>query len=146
VENRLGRTFRFVELANDINRHMPDYVVRRLTSGLEHRSSLEGANVVLVGMAYKANTGDARESPSVDVANRLIHLGANVRVVDSHIDQRSLPSGTVEIDLTAETLQSAEAVIMLVDHDDIDIDLIAEHASYVLDCRDVINGSAIDKL
>ena len=97
-------------------------------------------------MAYKANTGDARESPSVDVAQRLVELGANVRFVDSHIDHRSLPDGTCEIDLTAENLGAAEAVIMLVDHDDIDIDLIEEHAPYVLDCRDVVRGDAVDKL
>lgn len=146
VEDRLGKTFRFVELANDINRHMPDYVVQRLSAGLTERTSLEGADVVLIGMAYKANTGDARESPSVDVAKRLIDLGANVKFVDSHVDDSSLPPGTTEIDLTAESLESAEAVIMLVDHDDIDIDLIAEHARYVLDCRDVIRGGTADRL
>ena len=144
VENRLGKTFRFVELANDINRHMPDYVVRRLQAGLAERNSLSGAEVVLVGMAYKANTSDARESPSVHVANRLIDLGASVRIVDSHIDERNMPVGATEIDLTIETLESAEAVIVLVDHDDVDIDLIAEHASYVLDCRDIVTGA--DKL
>ena len=144
VENRLGKTFRFVELANDINRHMPDYVVRRLQAGLAERNSLNGAEVVLVGMSYKANTSDARESPSVHVANRLIDLGASVRIVDSHIDERNMPSGATEIDLTVETLESAEAVIVLVDHDDVDIDLIEEHAKYVLDCRDVVNGA--DKL
>ncbi len=146
VEDRLGKTFRFVELANDINRHMPDYVVRRLDAGLPDRTSLDGADVVLVGMAYKANTGDARESPSVDVAERLIELGANVRFVDSHVDDSSLPDGTTEIDLTAEALQSTEAVIMLVDHDDIDLDLIAEHAPYVLDCRDVMRSGVADRL
>lgn len=146
VEDRLGKTFRFVELANDINRHMPDYVVRRLDAGLPDRTSLEGADVVLVGMAYKANTGDARESPSVDVAKRLIELGANVRFVDSHVDDSSLPHGTTEIDLTAEALQSTEAVIMLVDHDDIDLDLIAEHAPYVLDCRDAMRSGTADRL
>ncbi len=144
VENRLGKTFRFVELANDINRHMPDYVVRRLQAGLAERNSLNGAEVVLVGMSYKANTSDARESPSVHVANRLIDLGASVRIVDSHIDERNMPTGATEIDLTVETLESAEAVIVLVDHDDVDIDLIEEHAKYVLDCRDVVNGA--DKL
>ncbi len=146
VENRLGKTFRFVELANDINRHMPDYVVRRLCAGLPERTSLVGVDVVLIGMAYKANTGDARESPSVDVAKRLIELGANVRFVDSHVDGSLLPLGTTVIDLTVETLESAEAVIMLVDHDDIDIDLLAEHTGYVLDCRDVIKGGTADRL
>ncbi|NNC78901.1 MAG: nucleotide sugar dehydrogenase [Acidimicrobiales bacterium] len=146
VKNRLGRTFRFVELANDINRHMPEYVVRRLRAGLTERESLEGASVLLVGMAYKPNTGDARESPSVDVATRLIDLGADVRVIDGHVDSSRLPRGSVEIDLTAAEVASAEAVIVLVDHDDIDLDLINEHASYVLDCRDVLRGENIESL
>ena len=146
VKEQLGKTFRFVELANDINRHMPDYVIRRLQAGLSERQSLDGAHVVLVGMAYKPNTSDARESPSVRVAGRLLDLGAQVSVVDSHIDPRDLPEGTVEIDLTAEELARAEAVVMLVDHDDIEIDLITEHAPYVLDCRDALHGSRIEKL
>lgn len=146
VESRLGKTFRFVELANDINRHMPDYVVRRLQAGLADRQSLDGADVVLVGMAYKPNTSDARESPAMRVADRLVGLGANVSIVDSHVDGSDVPDGTIEIDLTAESLAGAEAVIMLVDHDDVDIDLITEHAPYVLDCRDVLRGEHIDKL
>jgi len=146
VKERLGRTFRFVELANDINSHMPDYVVRRLRAGLNKRESLVGASVLLVGMAYKPNTSDARESPSVDVATRLIELGAHVRVVDGHVDNERLPRGSVEIDLTAGEIAGAEAVVVLVDHDDIDLELINEHASYVLDCRDVLRGDKIDSL
>jgi len=146
VESRLGKTFRFVELANDINRHMPDYVIRRLEAGLSERRSLEGAEVMLVGMAYKANTSDARESPAVDVATRLIELGANVSVVDSHVRSTTLPDGAIEIDLTAQSIEAAEAVVVLVDHDDVDIDLIAEHGNYVLDCRDVVNGETTEKL
>ncbi len=144
VEERLGKTFRFVELANDINKHMPDYVIRRLKAGLSDREDLLGADVLLVGMAYKPNTSDARESPAIDVADRLLRLGANVAVADSHIDPSALPKGSVEIDLTRETIEQSEAVVVLVDHDDVDIDLISEHARYVLDCRDVVYGS--DKL
>ncbi len=150
VENRLGKTFRFVELANDINSHMPDYVIRRLEAGLAARGpnspAIDGADVVLVGMAYKPNTGDARESPAVDVAARLIDLGANVRVVDTHVAAERLPEGSVEIDLTVDALEEAEAVIVLVDHDDIDLNLIERHARYVLDCRDVVAGDRVDKL
>lgn len=144
VEKRLGKTFRFVELANDINQHMPDYVIRRLKAGLDNRIDLAGTNVLLVGMAYKSNTSDARESPAIDVAERLVQMGANVSIVDSHVNPQSLPRGAVDIDLTKESLEQSEAVVVLVDHSDVDIDLIAEHARYVLDCRDVIYGS--DKL
>src|SRR4051812_36714129 len=85
VRRRLGLSFRFVELANDVNDHMPDYVVRRLTVGLNRRrKSVNGSRVLLLGLAYKRNTSDSRESPSLVVAERLVSLGAKVRAVDSH--------------------------------------------------------------
>jgi len=68
----LGIPFRFVELANDVNNHMPDYVVRRLMEGLNaRRQTVNGSRVLLLGLAYKPNTSDARESPSTRVAERM---------------------------------------------------------------------------
>ena len=68
----LGHTFRFVELANDVNEHMPDYVVRRVMEHLNDRElPVRGQRVVLLGMAYKRNTGDARETPSAPIARAL---------------------------------------------------------------------------
>ena len=72
VERTLGQRFRFVELANDINGHMPDYVVRRLLLALNRRGRpVRGSRILLLGLAYKKNTGDARESPALRVAELL---------------------------------------------------------------------------
>ena len=139
VRRSLGHTFRFVELANDVNDHMPDYVVRRLTYGLNRRRKpLNGSRILLLGLAYKRNTSDARESPSRVVAERLVALGADVRVIDTHVALTTLPVGIELASLTAEELRAADAVVMLTDHGDFDLDLVVAHAPYVLDTRRVV--------
>ena len=83
---RSASSFRFVELANDVNDHMPDYVVRRLVLALNRQQqAVNGSRILLLGLAYKRNTGDARESPAVVVAERLLALGAEVRAADPHV-------------------------------------------------------------
>ena len=86
VRRRSGHAFRFVELANDVNEHMPEYVVQRITALLNvHGRAVRGTRILLLGMAYKAATSDWRESPSVVVAERLAALGAEVTACDPHI-------------------------------------------------------------
>ena len=77
VRRSLGQPFRFVELANDVNEHMPDYVVRRLTLGLQPSGAAPstGSRILLLGLAYKRNTGDAREAPGTVIARSLAALG-----------------------------------------------------------------------
>jgi UDP-N-acetyl-D-glucosamine dehydrogenase len=139
VRRSLGHTFRFVELANDVNDHMPDYVVRRLTYGLNRRrKAVNGSRVLLLGLAYKRNTSDSRESPSLVVAERLVALGADLGAVDTHVALGVLPAGMEMVSLTAEELRRSDAVVMLTDHEDFDLDLLAAHAPYVLDTRRVV--------
>jgi UDP-glucose 6-dehydrogenase len=77
------RTFRFVELANEVNEHMPDYAQSRITSLLnEQRKSLSGSKVLLLGLAYKKGSSDWRESPSVAVADQLAESGARIEFCD----------------------------------------------------------------
>jgi UDP-N-acetyl-D-glucosamine dehydrogenase len=139
VQRTLGQSFRFVELANDINNHMPDYVIRRLIAALNQQNrSVNGSRVLLVGLAYKKNTGDARESPSADVARLLLNLGAEVTAADPHVDTAQVVDSRLRrVELTAETVAAADAVVLLVDHDDLDLDLV-RGATYVLDCRRVL--------
>ena len=139
VRRSLGHTFRFVELANDVNDHMPDYVVRRLTYGLNRRRKpLNGSRIMLLGLAYKRNTSDFRESPSLVVAERLVALGAEVRAADTHIAMGVLPRGVELVSLTTEELRAADAVVMLTDHDDFDLEFVVAHAPYVFDTRRVV--------
>jgi UDP-N-acetyl-D-glucosamine dehydrogenase len=145
VRRSLGQPFRFVELANDVNEHMPDYVVRRLMLGLNDRGlAVKGAQVLVLGMAYKRNTGDAREAPGSVIAHSLRALGASVRVADPHLSGDTLAFPLVEV--TAAELSSADAVLLVTDHDAFDYDLIRDHATYVLDTRNRLDGPSIERL
>lgn len=148
VRRSLGLTFRFVELANDVNDHMPDYVVRRLTVALNRRAlPVKGQRIVLLGLSYKRNTGDARESPSAPIVRQLVSLGADVQAVDPYVSQAHVPSGVTRADLSAELLRSAAATLLVVDHDGFDLDLIANESTYVLDTRRVLSpGTNIEFL
>jgi UDP-N-acetyl-D-glucosamine dehydrogenase len=137
VQRELGQSFRFVELANDINNHMPEYVTRRVTDLFnERRRSVNGSRILLLGLAYKKNTGDARESPALRISQLLLDMGAQVRAADPHVVE-SLPVDTrlVRVEPTPEELASADVVVLLTDHDAFDYELVAEHAPFVLDCR-----------
>ena len=140
VKQHLGQTFRFVELANDVNEHMPDYVFTRVTSMLNDQSkSVNGSRVLLLGLAYKRGTSDWRESPSVEVAQRLTEAGAIVEVCDPQI--ADVNTGNVPVPLVpfeARTLSAADLVIVLVDHAEFDPATIAEHSTLVFDTKNVM--------
>lgn len=152
VQRTLGRNFRFVELANDVNNHMPDYVVRRLVDGLnERKKALNGSRILLLGLAYKANTGDARETPAARIAELLTGMGAEVQAADPHVVDNAHPRAanleTVQrVDVTPERLAAADAVVLLADHDAFDYPAITAHAPYILDCRRRLVGAHVDSL
>ncbi len=152
VERSLGRSFRFVELANDVNAHMPDYVVQRLVAALNERGkALKGSRVVLLGLAYKPNTSDLRESPALVVARHLLRLGAEVAYVDEHVadidlGRAGLEGSLAKVPLDEAELTGADAVVVLTDHDDVDYDLVASLARYVLDCRHRCRGERVEHL
>ncbi|MCD9622770.1 nucleotide sugar dehydrogenase [Rhabdothermincola salaria] len=136
VRQSLGHSFRFVELANDVNDHMPDYVVQRVVELLNGRSlPVNGRRVLLLGLAYKKNTGDARESPSRRICELLLGLGADIRVADPHVVDHHVPAGVTRVELTAEEAASADLAVLIVDHDDFDLDLLVRHATLVFDTR-----------
>ncbi|MEV8475398.1 nucleotide sugar dehydrogenase [Streptomyces sp. NPDC051173] len=137
VERQLGRRFRFVDLANDVNSHMPHYVVQRLVEALNQRQrSANGSRVLLLGLAYKRNSGDARESPALRVAELLLRTGAQVRAVDPHVRETApVDPRVTRVELTDGELAAADAVVVLTDHDDFDYAAVERHARLVLDCR-----------
>jgi UDP-N-acetyl-D-glucosamine dehydrogenase len=147
VERTLGQSFRFVELANDINGHMPDYVVRRLMLALNDRGlPVKGARILLLGLAYKKNTGDARESPAVRVAQLLAGMGAQVRAADPHVAQAPLDPAVARVEPTPAEITAADAVVLLTDHDEFSRAEIGSRAAYVLDCRRVLAGPNVETL
>jgi len=140
VKQHLGHTFRFVELANDVNEHMPEYVHSRVTSLLNGiHKSVNGTEILLLGLAYKKNTSDWRESPSIDVAARLTASGAIVRFCDPHVHVS--PAGFPLVEFSPETLRAADVVIVLVDHDDFDPSTVAEHSALVFDARNTLRDT-----
>ena len=92
VKRALGASFRFVELANDVNDHMPDYVARRVTALLNcDRKAVNGSRILVLGLTYKPNSGDARESPGPVICDRLAALGAEVRPSSHTLLRGSFP-------------------------------------------------------
>jgi UDP-N-acetyl-D-mannosaminuronic acid dehydrogenase/UDP-N-acetyl-D-glucosamine dehydrogenase len=136
VRRTLGRNFRFVEIANDVNDHMPDYVVTRATAHLNtDRKAVNGSTILLIGLAYKPNSGDARESPAIAVAHRLADLGASLRAVDPLIPADHVPAGIEIVDCTEAEVTAADLVIVLTDHEVVDWPLLEQHSTKVLDTR-----------
>ncbi len=142
VERRLGQRFRFVELANDVNSHMPDYVVGRVVGILNGESrAVRGSRILLLGLAYKAGTSDWRESPSTEIAQQLIALGSDVRIHDRHVPEDDvLPFEAVRVECSPGEVEAADLVLVLVDHPDLPYDMICEKARLVFDTKGRLRG------
>ncbi len=147
VRRRLGHAFRFVELANDVNQHMPDYVVRRLIASLNRAGKpVKGTRLLLLGLAYKRNTGDARESPAAVVAEQLAALEADVRVADPHVREHALDSRVARVDATEDEIAAADMIVVLTDHDAFDFDLVGRAGRVVFDTRNRVSGANVERL
>jgi UDP-N-acetyl-D-glucosamine dehydrogenase len=147
VRHRLRRGFRFVELANEVNDHMPEYVVRRLTHALNRRhKAVSDSRVLALGVAYKRNTSDVRESPAHRVIELLTGLGALVDVVDAHVEPRLCPAGVKTVELTEDVVRLADAVVVLTDHDDVDYELVGRTADFVFDTRHRLANGQVEFL
>ena len=147
VRRALGRTFRFVEIANDVNDNMPGYVVTRVVEHLNRRRrAANGSRVLLVGLTYKRNSGDARQSPATGVARRLVDLGAEVRAVDPRIAVDEVPANVELVACTPEVVADSDVIVVLADHDEIDWQLLEQNADRVLDTRNRLTGPGVDRL
>lgn len=139
---------RMIELASEINAEMPEYVVRKVADALNGvRKSVNGSRVLVLGVAYKKDIDDLRESPALDIIGLLQARGADVIfhdpfcqtiVDDGHTALRDLPMRSVE--LTPELLDGTDAVVLVTDHTTVDYALVAEHAPLVVDTRGVMRG------
>ncbi|MCP2041247.1 UDP-N-acetyl-D-glucosamine dehydrogenase [Neisseria sp. HSC-16F19] len=135
-----GVNTRFIELAGEVNSAMPDYVVQKTALALNQRQkALNGAKILVLGIAYKKNVDDMRESPSVYVMERLRDLGAEVAYSDPHVPvfpkMREHNFDLSSQPLTAENLASYDCVILTTAHDRFDYNLIARHARLLIDTR-----------
>ena len=148
VQTRLGYSFRFVELAQEINAGMPAYVVRRIQELLNDQSlPLRNSRVLLLGVTYKADIGDVRESPAADIAKALIELGARVSYLDPLVDSWAIDGAEVRrtTDLK-EGLREAHVAVLLQAHSSFDHDEISGSGTWTLDTRGVLSGPIVVRL
>jgi UDP-N-acetyl-D-glucosamine dehydrogenase len=131
---------RFIELAGEVNASMPDYVVAKVATALNlNRKSINGSRILVLGIAYKKNVDDMRESPSVMLMEKLRDLGAVVSYSDPHIPvfpkMREHKFDLSSVALTPESVASYDCVLLATDHAKFDYDLIKAHAKLIVDSR-----------
>jgi UDP-N-acetyl-D-glucosamine dehydrogenase len=137
-----GVNTRFIELAGEINSAMPHWVVSKLADALNDRErALKGSRILMLGVAYKKNVDDMRESPALELMEILGEKGAHVDYSDPHVPalpktrRHHIESASVALD--AETVARYDAVLLATDHDAVDYDLIRKHARLIVDTRGV---------
>ena len=136
---------RFIELAGEINTAMPEYVVEHVGRALnEHRKAIKGSRVLVLGLAYKKNIDDLRESPSIELIELLRERGAKVDYNDPFIKsthkQREHDLGMKSVPVTAAVLGKYDCVVISTDHDAYDYDMIVKNARLIVDTRNACVG------
>ena len=139
----VGRNTRFIELAGEVNTAMPHYVVDRTQGALnDDRKSMKGAKILVMGVAYKKNIDDSRESPSAEIIELLRDRGAEVSYHDPFIptypSMRKYRIDLKSVPLTPDTLRAMDCVLILTDHDAVDYGMLSEHATLVVDTRNAM--------
>jgi UDP-N-acetyl-D-glucosamine dehydrogenase len=132
---------RFIELAAEINAEMPRYVVERVVEALNtDRKALNGSRVLLLGLSYKPEVEDTRESPALDILQLLEEKGAEVSYHDPHVPEIVLDNKRYQsVDLTVEAVSASDAVLVTTDHSQVDYDLVMESAKIVVDPRNALS-------
>ena len=131
-------TTEFIELAGRINVNMPHYAFSRIASALNARKKpINGSRILLLGMSYKPNVGDLRESPSLSILELLRGSGSEAAYHDPHIPH--LASWKLSsVELTPQEVRDADCVVIVTDHADVDLDFVVEHSSLVVDLRNAV--------
>ena len=146
LARKQGLNTRFIELAGEVNSHMPEYVITRLSEFLNEQSKpIRGSRVCILGMAYKKDVDDPRESPSFVLAELLLARGAELSYHDPYIPtlpamrHHELPDMSSQ-ELTPDYVKSLDCVLISTDHSGVDYELLAEHASLIVDTRNAMSG------
>jgi UDP-N-acetyl-D-glucosamine dehydrogenase len=144
-----GFDSRFISLAEEVNSRMPEHVVQLVSDGLNDESkAMKGSRILLLGVAYKKDVDDVRESPALSIIDRLRAKGAEVnyhdpfvsemRFDDAHTEANGEPLNSVE--LSDERLRAADCVIIVTDHTDVDYGRVCNLAPLIVDTRNALNG------
>ncbi|TPV93250.1 MAG: nucleotide sugar dehydrogenase [Myxococcales bacterium FL481] len=141
----VGCDTRFVELAGEVNRSMPAYVVRRVGEALnDEGKALRNSDLLVLGLAYKRDVDDTRETPAAEIIARLAAAGARVSYHDPHVPvfprKRDYDLSMTSIDLDADRLAATDGVIVVTDHAAIDWSLVGRHARLIVDTRNAMAG------
>jgi UDP-N-acetyl-D-glucosamine dehydrogenase len=133
---------RFIDLASEINSQMPAYVVEKIANALnDDRKPVNGSKILVLGVAYKRDINDVRESPALDVMHLLEERGAAVSFHDPFVpsirEEGDVRDG---VDLTADIIESMDAVVVVTDHRDVDYQLVMDRAQLIIDSRNVMRG------
>jgi UDP-N-acetyl-D-glucosamine dehydrogenase len=142
VRRDVGHQFRILEQAQDVNAHMPNWVARRIGEALnEHAKPLKGAKVLVLGVAYKPDVGDVRESPSFQVMSVLARRGTKLAFHDPFVDEVSLDGRRLaRTELTARAVAGADLVALLTPHSTYDLDWLASIAPLLFDARNAFGS------
>lgn len=140
-----GHVTRFIELAGEINHHMPAYVVDRTQAALnEDGKAIKGSNILVLGIAYKPNVDDIRETPAAPIIEMLMERGASVSYHDPHVSKfpamRKHAIDLASIRLSQTTLASADVVVIVTNHRAIDWTMVGQHAKLLVDTRNAMHG------
>lgn len=146
-----GVQTKFIEIAGEVNAAMPQYVVGKTASALNEKGiALSRAKILVLGIAYKRDIDDMRESPSVFIMELLRDAGADIAYHDPNVpvfpEMREHSFDLSSVPVTAQTLPDYDAVLLLTDHSDFDYDMIAEHAKLLIDTRGKYRGLSTDNI
>ncbi|HMB94584.1 MAG TPA: nucleotide sugar dehydrogenase, partial [Tepidisphaeraceae bacterium] len=141
----VGMPTRFIELAGEVNRGMPDYVVHRVTLALNDRGkAIKGSKILVLGLAYKPDVDDVRESPSFELIEKLEHLGAQVDYHDPHVAKthkmRHHDLQMQSIELSPMTLKNYDCVLIATHHSAYDWQMVADHSKLIVDTRNALRN------
>ncbi|MDX1412972.1 MAG: nucleotide sugar dehydrogenase [Candidatus Promineifilaceae bacterium] len=136
----LNYTARFIELAAEVNRYMPEFVVGKIMNALNQQSkAVNGSQILILGVAYKPNIGDVRESPALDVIHLLLQKGACVSFNDPFVKEIEIDGSRIQgSELTIDVLENADCVVVITDHQIYDWDFVSEHAKLIVDSRNAV--------
>ena len=144
-----GVNTRFIELAGEVNSSMPAYVVNKVIHGLNmHKKSINGSRVLMLGIAYKKNVDDMRESPSVEIMEQLQHHGATIEYSDPYVPvfpkMRRYSFKLTSVDLTEESIADYDCIVIGTNHDAFDYRMIEGSAKLIVDTRGMYRGKSVN--
>jgi len=144
-----GINARFIEIAGEINELMHEYVISKLNEALNLNSKcIKGSKLLILGMAYKKNVDDVRESPSIYIMHKLIENGAEVDYSDPYVSRlpsmRKFDLNASSKNISKEMLEEYDAVLILTDHDDFDYNLVKKYSKIIIDSRGRFRESSLN--